>query len=57
MIRDPIVDEVRKYRQEHAEKYGNDLKRIVEALRKSERESKRKLIDPGPKFRLDETGS
>jgi hypothetical protein len=57
MIRDSIVDEVRKYRQKHAEKYGNDLKRIVEALRKSERESKRKLIDPGPKFRLDETGS
>ena len=57
MIRDPIVDEIRKYRQEHAEKYGNDLKRIVEALRKSERESKRKLIDPGPKFRLNETGS
>ena len=57
MIEDPIVDEVRKYRKEHAKKYGNDLKRIVEALRKSERESKRKLLNPGPKFRLDETGS
>ncbi len=57
MIEDPIVDEVRRYRKEHAEKYGNDLKRIVEALRKRERESKRKLLNPGPEFRLDKTGS
>ncbi|MDM8517233.1 hypothetical protein QUF76_13610 [Desulfobacterales bacterium HSG16] len=57
MIEDPIVEEVRKYRKMHAEKYGNDLKRIVEALRKRERESKRKLLNPGPKLRLDKTGS
>jgi len=57
MIEDPIVDEVRQHRKEHAAKHGNDLKRIVEALRKLERESKRKLLNPGPKLRLDRTGS
>ena len=34
MIDDPIVEEIRRYRKEHAERYGNDLNRIVEALRK-----------------------
>ena len=34
MINDPIVEEVRRYRREHAALYGNDLNRIVEALRK-----------------------
>ena len=57
MIEDPIVDEVRRHRKEHAAEHGNDLKRIVEALRKRERESKRKLLNPGPKLRLDRTGS
>ena len=57
MIEDPIVDEVRRHRKEHAAEHGNDLKRIVEALRKRERESKRHLLNPGPKMRLDKTGS
>ena len=57
MIEDPIVEEVRKYRKMHSKKYNNDIKRIVEALRKRERESKRKLLNPGPKIRLDKTGS
>ncbi len=54
---DPIVEEIRIHRNKHAQKYGNDLKRIVEALRKRERESKRKLLNPGPKLRLAETGN
>jgi len=33
MINDAIVDEVRKYRQEHTERYGHNLRRIAEALR------------------------
>ncbi len=40
MIEDPIVEEVRRYRKDHAKQYGNDLKRIVEALKKKECESK-----------------
>jgi hypothetical protein len=57
MIEDPIVEEVRRYRKEHAAKYCNDLKRIVEALRKKERESKHIKINPGPKMLLKKTGS
>lgn len=55
MIEGPIVAEVRRHRKEHAEEHGNDLKRIVEALRRRERESKRSLVDPGPKIRLNKT--
>ncbi len=57
MIEDPIVAEVRRHRKEHAAEYGNDLKRIVEALRKRERESERTLLNPGPKMRMNKTGS
>jgi len=50
MINDPIVDEVRRYRKEHAARYGNDLHRIVEALKKRECESQRIRLHPGPKL-------
>ena len=49
MITDPIVEEVRRYRREHAARYGNDLNRIVEALREQERHSKHEFVNPGPK--------
>jgi cytidylate kinase len=57
MIKDPIVDEVRRLRQEHAKEHDNDLDRIVESLRKRERDSKRKLLNPGPAPILKKTGS
>ncbi len=57
MIEDPIVEEVRLYRKKHAAKYGNDLKRIVEALRKKEDHSKCIQLNPGPKMLLKKTGS
>ena len=50
MINDPIVEEVRRYRKEHAARYGNDLNRIVEALKKRECESPRIRLNPGPKL-------
>ena len=50
MIEDPIVEEVRHYRQEHAAKYGNNLELIISAFRKKEHESKRKILNPGPKM-------
>jgi len=53
MINDPIIEEVRRYRKEHSERYGNDLNRIVEALRKKENESTRIQLNPGPKFLLE----
>ena len=57
MINDPIVEEIRSYRKKHAEQYGNDLGRIVEALRQKERNSKHVLLNPGPKLLMKETGS
>ena len=55
MINDPIVEEVRRYRKEHAAQYGNDLRRIVEALKKKESESNRILLNPGPKLPVSYT--
>lgn len=49
MFPDPIVEEIRSIRQEHAAKYGNDLDRIVETLREKERLSTRPMLDPGPR--------
>jgi len=57
MIEDPIVSEIRKYRKAHAAEHGHDLRRIAESLQKRERESGRKVVSPGPKKRLDPTGS
>ena len=48
MIEDPIVQDVRRHRQAHAAQYGHDLARIVQALRRRERESDRLLLNPGP---------
>jgi hypothetical protein len=36
MWQDPIVDQVRKVRQEHARKYGFDLRAIYDALKQQE---------------------
>jgi len=55
MINDPIVEEVRHYRKEHAAQYGNDLARIVEALRQKEPESNHIQLNPGPKLLMNRT--
>lgn len=57
MIEDPIVAEIRRHRKALAEQHGNDIRRIVEALRQQERDAGRKVLNPGPKHRLDHTGS
>ena len=57
MIEDPIVAEIRRYRAEHTEKYGHDLGRICEALRKAEAKSSRKVVRRKPRPLLRKTGS
>ena len=57
MIEDPIVAEIRRHRKALAAEHGNDLRRTVELLRKRERESGRRVLSPGPKQRLNRTGS
>jgi hypothetical protein len=52
MIEDPIVSEVRKYREQHAATYGHDLRKIVAALREREKLSERPVLNPGPKYIL-----
>lgn len=54
MIEDPIVEEIRRHRKAHAAEHGNDLGRIVQALRKYERESGRAVLNPGPKMKCSE---
>jgi hypothetical protein len=41
---DPIVEEVRKIREEHAARFDFDLTRIFEDLQKNERESGREVV-------------
>jgi hypothetical protein len=57
MIEDPIVEEVRRYREAHEAEHGHDLKRIIEALRERERQSQRKLLNPGPKYCRERSGN
>ena len=45
------------HRKAHAAEHGNDLGRIVQALRRRERESDRPLLNPGPKKQLSPTES
>ena len=54
MIEDPIVEEIRRHRKAHAAEYGNDLRRIAQALRERERESSRRVLNPGPKMKCSE---
>lgn len=57
MFEDPIVEEIRGYRKQHAERYGNDLDKIFEALKKVEKESGKNFVNFGPKLLLKNIGS
>ena len=49
LTNDPIVEEMRRYRQEFAAKHGNDIQRICDALRQSGIASRHKIVRRGPK--------
>lgn len=55
MIPDPIVEEIREIRKAHTAKYGNDLDRIVEALREDERTSSHVFLIPGQRLLAPDT--
>lgn len=57
MIEDPIVEEIRRARRDHAARHGNDLNRICEALRQREARSERPVVNRGPRILLPKTGS
>ena len=45
MINDPIVEEIRGFRMEHAMKYDNNLDHIFIALKKHQEEHEYKLVN------------
>jgi hypothetical protein len=49
MWRDEIVEDVRKVREEYAEKFNHDLEAIYQDLKKQEREGHRKVVSLPPK--------
>jgi hypothetical protein len=48
-MRDPIVEEIRRIRREHAEKFNFDLDAIFEDLKQSQRQSGRKVVTLEPR--------
>jgi len=57
MNKDPIVEEVRKSRHKHAEKFNFDLHRIFEDLKSRQNETNHKIVSLPPKPYLKATGS
>ena len=55
MREDPIVAEIRKFRSEHATKYGHDLDRIFEALRECQKKSRREVVTRSPRLLYSKT--
>jgi hypothetical protein len=49
MRNDPIVDEIRRIRQEHTDRFDGDLHAICEDLRRQERESGREYVSFAPR--------
>ena len=49
-MKDPIVEEVRKARQDHARKFNHDLTAICDDLKKIEKECVKRLISLPPKL-------
>ena len=52
MPRDPIVDEVRRVREEEAGKHGFDVTAILAASKKRQRRSRHKVVSFVPKKKL-----
>jgi hypothetical protein len=50
--KDPILEEVRRLKDEHTAKYGFDVKKMFAAIKKQEQKSGRKIVSPPTKRRL-----
>lgn len=48
-MKDPIVEEIRKYRMEHTRRFGGDLHLICEDLRKKEKALGGRLVQLEPR--------
>lgn len=56
MKNDPIVEEIRRYREEYAKQFNYDIRAMVEDLRKREQEHPERMVSFPPK-RLNEPDS
>lgn len=54
--KDPIVEEVREARQDHASKFGNDLNAIAKDLKRHEKDKTRKVVSFPSKRRSPDGG-
>jgi hypothetical protein len=52
MARDPMVDEVRRVREDLAAKHGFDIKAMLAASKKRQRRSRHKVVSFVPKKKL-----
>jgi hypothetical protein len=52
MPKDPIVNEVRRVREDEAAKYGFDVRAILAASKKRQRRSRHRVVSFVPKKRL-----
>lgn len=50
MYNDPIVEEIRRIRKGHTDRFGGDLHAICEDLRRQERESGVEYVDYPPRL-------
>ncbi|MEW6609539.1 MAG: hypothetical protein AB1414_19195 [bacterium] len=58
MWKDPIVEEVRRARQEHAARFGYDLKAIYDNLKAAEKLESRKVVSlPSKRLKKEEAKS
>jgi len=55
MWRDPIVEEVRRNREQYAAKYDYDIGAICRAARERQKESGRKVVSRPPRPAADHT--
>lgn len=55
--KDPIVEEVRKARNVHASKFGNDLDAIARDLKRHEQDRDRTVVSFPPKRRRAQKGA
>jgi hypothetical protein len=55
MKNDPIIEEIRQYRREHAEQFGFNVEKIAEDLRKKQEKYKDRIVSYNPKLLLKKT--
>lgn len=56
-MKDPIVEEIRKAREDHAAKFGHDLTAICADVKRIERECGHKIVSLPPKLLLAKASS